>query len=165
MSTKWLGTALITVALIYCPDVSAVPVKKRKPYFLLLQAESQRTIPGIPGKAIKTDYYFVIVWKETKPPREFYWKDEAWQNCTIAKAHKNVKDDGSPAGYTSEEIVTGKIRNGDTLLIATGKGGKILPPDGIPASPKNTLWFKPGGSGWIFFPVKKITRKADIAMP
>ena len=142
--------------------------KKDKPNFKLIEAYSQRTLPGIPGVPIKTDYHFILVWEGTKYPETFFWRGEnGWLPCKIEKAHKIVKKDHHvPDGldYRTEQA-GGDIHKGDTLELTPLAGGKFPIPPEIPKEAKNTLFFKTGGGGWLAFPVKDIVKKHDIAMP
>ena len=144
------------------------PVKKKKlPVFKLIEAYSQRTLSGIPGAAIKTDYHFIIVWRGSSYPEAMFWRGEnGWLTCSISEAQKIVnKEPDVPEGivYRTEQIPDGNIHAGDTLDVKPVAGGKFPIPAEIPADAKNTLFYKTGGSGWLSFPVKNIATKHDIA--
>lgn len=143
--------------------------KKSSAYFKVLEAYSQRTVPGAPGGQAKTAYHFIIIWENAKYPETFFWRGEnGWMTCNMVKAHKIRKKDKSvPAGidYTTEFAAGDAIHKGDTLQLTPMSGGKFPIPDEIPKNAKNTLYFKTGGSGWLSFPVKNISKKPDIVMP
>lgn len=99
-------------------------------------------------------YFFVVKWEEATPPETFFWRGESgWLNCVIEKACKKGK------GYTGKNIDLGKIKKGNTLLLTPVTGGRFPVPAEIPENAKNTLYYKTAGSGWIAFPVSKITKK------
>lgn len=143
--------------------------KKKQVYFTLLEAFTQRTLAGIPGSSPATQTHFIIVWAGSKYPETFFWRGEnGWLTCSIAKAHKVPKGKlNMPAGmeYTTERISGGKVTMGDTLQLTPIPGGKFAVPKEIPVDARNTLFYKAGGSKWLSYPVKEITRKQDIAMP
>ncbi len=126
------------------------PAKKHKPNVKLLSAYTQQTA--------KPETHFVIVWQGAKYPETFFWRgDNGWLSCRMEKAHK--PDKKSPI-YTSESISAGDIHKGDTLALVPVNGGRFAIPKEIPATAKNTLYYKTGGSGWLFYPVKKIIKVA-----
>ena len=143
--------------------------KKHKVYFKLIEAYIQRMLPGIPGAPPQTNYHFIIVWDAPKYPETFFWRgDGGWLTCNIVKVHKITnKSRNIPQGvdYMKENISVDQIHKGDTLELNPVTGGKFPVPGEIPSSAKNTLFFKTGGSGWLAFPVKNISKKQDIAMP
>jgi hypothetical protein len=168
MNLKYL-VCLFLISLCLGGFVTAkTPVKKKKLHgFKLIEAYSQRTLPGIPGAAIKTDYHFIIIWQDKNYPETFFWRGEnGWLTCGISKAHKIVKKEPNvPEGmdYRTEQVLDGKIHEGDTLDIRPVAGGKFPTPAEIPVTAKNTLFYKTGGRGWLSFPVKNIATKHDIA--
>jgi hypothetical protein len=88
--------------------------------------------------------------------------------CKIEKAHR-VKgpDTNVPKGldYIAEMVNGDQIHKGDTLEVTPVKGGRYPIPAEIPATAKNTLYYKVGGSKWLSFPVKNISTKPDVARP
>jgi hypothetical protein len=136
--------------------------KKTKTYFKLLEATSQRTLPGIPGAAVKTDYNFTITWLAATYPETFFWVGEGGRlPCGIRRVHKAPEG----KGYTFENVLSRNIHKGDTLRLVPVTGGKLPVPDEIPATAQNTLYFKTVGSNWLSYPVKNIRRLPDIANP
>jgi hypothetical protein len=132
----------------------------------VIDATMQRTLPGAPGMEPQTEYRLLIVWKSTKPPESFFWRDdEAWLPCGIAKAHKRHKKTVDELWYTLEEVELNKIKKGDTLELMPRAGGKYPVPTEIPSSLKNTIFFKTSKSGWQYLAVKNIHMKEDIIMP
>ncbi len=153
---------LLLLCVVYTFNASAT-AKRRKPDLQLLQATSQRVLPGMPGAPIITNYYFAVVWTGAKPPGMFYWKDETeWRNCKVSKAHKFVNK--GVVDYSGVPIDIENIRKGDTLIIATAKPGRSEL-TGMPKVGKSMLCYKTGSSNWLLFPVKSITKKPDVAMP
>jgi len=140
--------------------------KKPKPYFTLLEAYTQRIIPGIAGRPIETNTHFILVWKGDHYPETCCWNgDDGWQACTVVLARKITKQMYNvPQGvdYLTANINPAAIRKGDTLELTTISKHKLPVPPEIPAEAKNTLFFKTGGSGWLSYPVKNIGRKLDI---
>lgn len=117
--------------------------KKRKPDFRVVEATSQRIMPGIPGAPIKTEFVFTVVWMTNQKPLSFFWKDDTvWKNCTLSKA-------------------TEMVRKGDTLTIATTRG-KVQ--QRLPQAARNSLCYKTV-SGWRLVQVKKVVQKTDAAAP
>jgi hypothetical protein len=141
--------------LFGCADAKAVSGKKSKPSIKLLEASSQRIIPGIPGAAIRTNYHFIVIWNSAQSPDKFFWKNEKDQAyCRITK----ITSIGSHS-------INAAIRRGDTLSISALKDKEVQTPAGISSKAKNTLFFKTKSSGWVRYPVKKISKKPDEAMP
>ncbi len=156
---------LLCLTTACCQTVGAAAGKKQPPAVQMLAASVQRTLPGIPGAAIKTSYYFAIVWLGAAPPETFYWKGDAgWWSCGVAKAHKVAGKGNDSEDFNSESIRTESIRKGDTLFISATRAMKQNPP-GLPATRANTLCYTAGNARWGQLQVKKIVRKQDIAMP
>lgn len=154
--------------LLMSNGAGAVTKKKSKAHFRLIEAYMQRTMPGIPGAQVKTDYYFIVKWEAKTYPETFFWRGEnGWLTCNTARAHRAGKDSHPPRGieYRTEPAAGDQVHKGDTLMLKPIVGGKFPVPAEIPADAKNTLYYKTGGSGWLAFPVKNITKKPDVAMP
>jgi len=170
MKTKYFLTIALGL-LAAAPTFATGKMKKKsKEPIKVIEAYSQRTLPGIPGKQITTNYHFVIVWEGAKNPETFFWRGEnGWLPCSIARAHKmGVKTKKTPpqtGDYTLERISADQIHKGDTLELRSITGGKFPVPSEIPESAKNTLYYKTGGSTWTPFVVKTIGKKPDVAMP
>lgn len=138
---------------------------KKKVYLKLIEANKQRTIPGIPGATPKTNYDFVITWENANFPETFFWRgDDGWLPCKMMRAHKTTSKK-NPGGYAVEYITNGMVHKGDTLELIPVAGGKFPIPPEIPSTTKNTLFFKAGGNGWLSFPIKNIVEKPDIVQP
>jgi len=143
--------------------------KKKKDAFSLIEAYTQRTIPGIPRAPIHTNTHFIIAWMGQAHPEVFFWRcDSGWFSCNMVKAHK-IKESSRfmPPGteYQVENISPDKVSKGDTLQLTPIIGRKETIPSGIPANSPNTLFYKTTGSGWLSFPIKEIGKKRDITMP
>ena len=157
---------LFVLCMAIAVNVSAK--KKSKPYFKLVEAYTQRTLPGIPRASIKTDYRFILVWEGANYPETFFWRgDNGWLTCSMVKAHRIAhKNRNAPEGqdYSTEFVKNGDVHKGDTLELTPIAGGKFPVPAEIPADAKKTLFYKTGGSGWLPFPVNTITKKPDMVM-
>ncbi len=144
--------------------------KATKEHFKLLEAYTQRVLPGIPGGSLPdAGYHFIIVWHGTSNLESCFWRGEnGWLTCNIEKAHKISPKDARnfPPGmdYRTEPVTGDEVHKGDTISLTPIKGGKFAIPKEIPATAKNTLYYKSGGSKWLAFPVKTIGKKRDIAM-
>ncbi len=144
--------------------------KAQKGAIKLVEAYTQRTIPGIPGGKTVTETNFVIVWTSATNPKSFFWRgDNGWLNCNTLRAHKvSAKAAASmPPGiiYNTEEVPFDQIKKGDTLLLTPVKGGKYAVPAEVPATAKNKLYYQYGGSKWLSLAIDNIGKKPDIAMP
>ena len=143
---KLLCVSVWLILLVaFTPEGAGAAMRKSSYDFRVIQATSQRIIPGIPGAPIKTEFVFTVVWLTTRKPILFFWKDEiGWKNCTMSK---------------SAEIV----KKGDTLIIATIRGNV---PQILPKSANNTICYKTvSSSGWKLVPVKNVIQKTDAVAP
>lgn len=169
MKTKYFLTIALGLLATTSTFATSKMKKKSKDPIKLVEAYTQRTLPGIPGKQITTNYHFIIVWEGAKYPETFFWRGEnGWLPCAMARAHKNAGKTGKmpqPVEYSVEKISADQVHKGDTLELRSITGGKFPVPGDIPQNAKNTLYYKTGGSGWLSFPVKTIGKKPDIAMP
>jgi hypothetical protein len=161
---------LVALISFFPFDSSARPTKKKvKAWFRLLEATSQRTLPGIPGAPVKTDYHFLVVWQDSKKPEQVFWNgDDGWQSCAVRRVHKVVRKDAtgkSVIDYRGEKDIETTINKGDTLDFRPITGRRAAKPAGFTGDPKNTLIFKVGENSWNQFSVTKITRMPDIALP
>ncbi|MFI5195791.1 MAG: hypothetical protein ACHQD8_01760 [Chitinophagales bacterium] len=147
----------------------ATTKKKNKTYLKLIEAYTQRTLPGRKESPPMTGTHFIIIWEYAKYPETFFWRGEGgWLSCNMLKAHKVTnRSHDMPRGmdYRTEFVTGDQVHKGDTLELSPVTGGKFPIPAEIPKDAKNTLFFKTGGSGWLSFPVDKITKKQDIVMP
>lgn len=150
-----------------------IPVKKSlkpKPNFTIIEAYTQRTLPGIPGAQPVTDYHFVIRWESASAPETFFWRgQDGFLICNLEKARKVTRGDrrNIPDGieYTTEFVTGDDVHRGDTLMLTSMKGGKYPVPKEVSKTAKNTIFYKTTGSKWLSFPIKNIGTKQDIAMP
>jgi hypothetical protein len=157
MNIKFLLLLPIFLFAVYFTVSAKTATKKQKSYFRLIEAYTQKTIPGIPGAQPKTAYHFIITWQAPKYPQTFFWRGEnGWLPCKMSRAHRHGTD------YVTENI--DEVHKGDTLELVPVSGGKFLIPAEIPVAARNTLFFKTGGSGWLAFPVKNIGKRDDILM-
>ena len=141
--------------------------KKKDKNMKLVSAYSQKTVPGIPGAQAKTSYQFIVIWEGRHYPETFFWRGEnGWLNCRMLKAHKIATGNTSDGDrYSTDFVIAATLHRRDTLELTPMPGGKFPIPSEIPTSARNTLFYKTGGSGWLAFPVKKITAKPDKLMP
>ena len=145
-------------------------VKQPRQNFTLIEAYSQRTLPGIPGADPVTNYHFVVRWETAAIPEAFFWRGEnGFLVCNMEQVHKvdGKSRRNMPEGleYTAEFITGDSVHSGDTLMFTSMRGGKYPVPKEIPVNAKNTLFYKTVGSKWLAYPVKTIGKKQDIAMP
>jgi len=87
-------------------------------------------------------------------------------SCKVEHARKNNGKSGTAKGipYATTPATGDDIHPGDTLELSPVTGGRFPIPADIPASAKNTLFYKTNGSGWLKFPVSKIAKKADVVL-
>ncbi len=176
ISVFFLAVA-ITMAMSACAQTKKSSSKKKSvtkqaDKAILLQATSQKTLPGRPEGEPTTEYRFVIVWKSANEPSAFYWRGEqSWQACNITKV-KNfrplaVNDNGIPQDLNYENNDKGNItyKTGDTLELYPISIGKHPIPDEIPKDKNNIIYYKEVNGKWQALPVEKITKLPTIAMP
>jgi hypothetical protein len=168
--TNRLFLLFIVISFAACMNApaQAAAKKKNKTYLKLVEAYTQRTLAGRPGSPPETGQYFIVVWQASTYPETFFWRgDNGWLSCKMLRVHKIIPSHTTPKGMDHRtEFVTGdQIHKGDTLQLSPVTGGRFPIPTEIPATAKNSLFFKTGGSNWLSFPVKKIGKKADISMP
>jgi hypothetical protein len=162
---RFFAVCFVLTGVLYANACIAKP----KVYVKLLEAYTQRTVAGIEGGGSATNYRFVVIWQGSKYPETFFWRgDGGFMPCNIEKVRKITKRTvGVPQGI-DYQVVDGmgdELKKGDTLMLTPMKGGKFPVPAAIPKKAKNTLFFKTGSSGWLSFPVKKITVKQPIMAP
>ena len=164
-----LCLVVLCFAIIVPSEAKKKSKKKNKTYLTLVEAYTQRIIPGIPGPPPPTGTHIVIVWEGPKYPEVFFWRgDGGWLSCNMTKAHRIVNRRNIRATYTDyeiEKIAPDQVHKGDTLELSPVTGGKFPVPANLPADAKNTLFFKTGGSDWLSFHVDTVTKKRDIPMP
>lgn len=163
----FLSFLLIGVVVAACAQTKSQKKAKAKKVIVksdikLLEATSQRMLPGIPGAQPTTEFRFIIIWQNANWPETFFWRGEnGWMTCKMDKAHKSK----ASKDYKMEFVANDQVHKGDTLSLKPIRGGKFPIPDEIPETAKNTLYYKVAGSKWLAFPVTTITRKPDVAMP
>ena len=160
---------LVAICMLFTYCAPAKTKKKHKVYLKLVEAYTQRTVPGIPGPPPPTGTHLIVIWEASTAPETFFWRgDGGWLGCNMVKAHKSAKKAGGHArgaDYYTESVMPEQVHKGDTLELSPVTGGKFPIPAEIPADAKNTLFFKTGGSTWLSVPVTTITKKADIVTP
>jgi hypothetical protein len=148
-----------------CAQSKRASVEPAKGYAKLIEATSQRSIPGIRDAEIETIYKFIVIWQANEQPLDFFWKAPGiWQHCAVSKVHKTMNKSANGAGYRTEAYEPGKLRKGDTLELVPVKGGKYPIPTEIPSDLNNVVIFKTNKTNWLQIPVGKITRKPDVIM-
>ena len=148
---KYLHIASVALTFLFFSGFAQTPIQ----HHLKLVSAYTETIPeSKQSNPPMAGYFFVVKWQEKTPPEAFFWRgDGGWLNCRIEKACKKGKN------YIGKDINLGKVRKGATLLLTPVTGGRFPVPEEIPENAKNTLYYKTAGSGWIAFPVNKITKK------
>ena len=143
--------------------------KKPKANIALVEAYSQRIVPGIPGSQPQTSIHIIAVWEGSSYPESMFWRgDGVWLGCNIAEARKIVNRQYIRANYLeyqTTKISPDKIQKGDTLQIDPLPGGKLPLPADIPDAAQNTLLFKASGSKWLSLHIDTIVKKHDIVKP
>ncbi len=149
--------------------VHAAGKKLHKGKATLIEAYSQRTLPGRREIPARTETHFIIAWQDKGYPKNFIWLDgRDTMSCRVAKAHKIVNTRRLPKGndYYDENILLAKIQKGDTLDISPAATGNPSLPARLPKNLKNTLLYAIDGSRQLFsLSIDTITKKQDIAMP
>jgi len=154
---------------------AAAKKKKQEKYVTLVEAYSQRTLPGMrratpPPPAI----HFIVLWENKQHPDAFLWRGDAGLlSCTVVKVHKiTEKTVRAPMGidYYSEKIDIKAITKGDTLDVVPIPESAANVADGVSNVPStgNTLFFETSGkhgTGMNWIRVDTIKKKRDIAMP
>lgn len=111
----------------------------------------------------RPNYRFVAVWQAKEAPSYFFWRNSSggWHECRVAK----ITTKGMPKSskktdwYKSTEILIDKVQKGDTLELIPVYGGRYPIPPEIPATAKNTMFFRTTTSMWLEAPVKKLVKK------
>jgi hypothetical protein len=162
MHYKTLTAALLAALSLSSCTAQKGSAKRATPgdrYARVLEATSQRTLPGMRSQQPYTDYRIVLVWEKSAPPITFYWKPaDGWHDARVTRY--------SPNPDSEQPISLQDVRKGDTLRIwSTTSTAKSPVPADIPESATNTLFFRTAASGWLFTPVRSINALEDIAMP
>lgn len=162
-----------SLAMSACAQTKKSTAKKKKTdKLVLLQATSQKTIPGREETEPSVEYRFVVVWKSTKEPAAFFWKGEqSWQACEVTKV-KNLRalvinSNGIQQDLNYENNDPGNItyQKGDTLELYPITTGKHPMPAEVPTDKNNIIYYKEVNGKWQALPVEKITKLPTIAMP
>ena len=160
---------LLVSGMFMCGGVEAkTGGKKSKASFRLVDAFSQRMLPGKSGSTIKTDIHFILVWQDDRKPTDaFYWKsDNSWQQCIAAKAHSAVNGQVR-AGfeYSQERAGLAGVNKGDTIILTPRHGSGSTVPEPLQKKKGNFVFYKMQDGSWIATPVIKLAQKRDIALP
>jgi hypothetical protein len=120
----------------------------------LIEAYSQRTIPGTQESPIITKLGFQVKWLCSERPTSFFWKGkDGWMTCIVSKIKDGEKT----------EIAPEDVKKGDVLELEPIKGGKF-PMVKSAAKLKEVILFKTNKSNWRYLSVGKISKKPDIIM-
>lgn len=141
---------------------SNIPVNGAS-YAKVLEASSQRVLPGRKEGDIITNYELTVNWASDTPPVSFFWKDgERWMNC---KVYSKPRVAGSAAKQGPVEIGPEQVKKGTTVQLIPTSGGKYPIPANMPPDLKKALFFKTASSGWMYLEVTSMTVKPDVKMP
>ena len=169
--------SLFFIVLCFVMMGGAFAKTKKKPAkkvdITLLEAYSQRTVPGVRrATPPPTAFHFIIIWEGLQYPEYFYWRaDTGLAPCIIARARKVVNKPrfnlAGTSDYYTEAVKKDAIKKGDTLDIIMMKGIKMRRADSLQVADdiKNTLFFKTGGNEWRSFHIDSVVKKRDILMP
>ena len=152
--------------------------KQKKVDFKLVEAYSQRIIPGMRPSpqhpAPPPVIHFIVVWQSALHPDAFFWHgDTGLLKCNMVRVHK-MTDKGliirTGKDYRSEGVAADKIIKGDTLDVTPIPNTRAIVADGVPVvqGVKNTLFAQTTGnhgSDVTSVTVNTIVKKRDIAMP
>jgi hypothetical protein len=160
---------IVAVALLSCAPTWARKIRKSKQTASLIEAYSQRTVPGIQGAPIQTNTHFIICWLSADHPQTFFWHSaNATVLCGATKARKTVKQSRFHQQTTEYMLLSTDmtaVHAGDTLSVTPDTQKKQQKPSGLPSSPVNSLIYRSSKGGWNILPVKQIIKKPDVMMP
>lgn len=134
----------------------------------LVEAYTQRTLPGRREGKIRTETHIIIKWQCHSLPKNFVWHiDDKSMNCGFVKVHKIDKNNSNKFsenfGYYPDNLSLANIHFGDTLdIIPTGE---VVEDNFHLNNPNNVLSYKYGNNSWNNIHVDSIKKKRDIAMP
>ena len=143
---------------------------KSKPVIAIIEAYTQRTLPGRKEGKIQEATHVIAVWKGEFHPGNVYWENNGEIiPCNIFKVHKNNQPSKPrfPAGvdYFQDNVPVNQLQKGDTLDFVAGMTtAKQIPAD-IPKNLNNCLLFQDIKDKYLIFAVPNLSRKRDIAMP
>jgi hypothetical protein len=110
------------ISCITASTFSHAQTEKNRACFKLIEAFTQRTLPGRKETPPMAGTHFIIVWEKAKYPETFFWRGEGgWLSCNMLKAHKLIN---RPANMPVEieysvNFVTGdQVHKGDTLELS-----------------------------------------------
>ena len=107
--------------------------------------ESLKTTEKRAGDDPEIYYSFKTTWKSNSAPESIFFKaPEAWANCIVLKAGKDI----------SPEI----IKKGNKVIFKTVSGGRFAIPDEIKGIKTPALFFQVKGK-WYYLPVKGMKKK------
>lgn len=158
---------MLTGISVYAQTKNNIQPKDGSSSIKLVEAYTQRILPGVQGSEPATESHFIVVWKNKTAPTTFFWRgSDGWMPCRVNMAHieKNKKR-SKDHWIVTQDIKLRDIKNGDTLEILPVAGGKNPIPKEVTADMTNMLFFKTGNPGWQYLPVKTISKKKDIVMP
>jgi len=166
---------ILFTLLIYIPVLLTFGKSSSKRYYksdaTLIEAYTQRTLPGRKESNIRSATHIIIIWHNKAYPKQFFWVDNTGaMNCNFGKVHKAHMNTGRFAHndieYVREGISLENIKPGDTLDITTLEGNNTAIPDNLPGTNKNTLLYYQQNEKKLFaIKVDSLARKHDIIMP
>lgn len=164
---------LAFVIMLLCTETSIAHIFKKgrnKKDFKLIEAYTQRTLPGRRQGRVNTATHFIIKWDQSTSPLQFYWiEDSAAIPCSIIRVHKAFVNGKfrAPGGleYLSDNTPLSNIAIGDTLDICAQPDHGDNNIKDLPTASQHTLIYKYGNQKWRTFAVSVLSRKPDIAMP
>ncbi len=132
--------------------------KSAASYARIIEATSQRHIPGMRDAAPRTEYKFILVWNSATPPVSFFWHGP--DGTSVAGIAKVAKMNAAEAGenelpYKIVSTSAPQIKKGDTLQVMPMPDGEPVT-EKLPAVKANRLIFKTGNTGWFSLPVGDI---------
>lgn len=135
----------------------------------LVEAYTQRTIPGIPGAKIQTATGFILVWMNTQLPDSVFWYgDSGWMGGKLLSARRNTgysPDRLTRKDYLFAPLDRAKFKSGDTLALVPAllDSSPII---GLSGTAVNTLIWRYGKKlQKLSVPPGHIIRKQDIVLP
>ena len=104
---------LVAICMLFTYCAPAKTKKKHKVYLKLVEAYTQRTVPGIPGPPPPTGTHLIVIWEASTAPETFFWRgDGGWLGCNMVKAHKSAKKAGGHArgaDYYTESVMPEQV--------------------------------------------------------
>ena len=139
-------------------------------YAKLVQATSQRILPGRKETPPSTRYSFIIKWVGTLTPEAVYWYTDArWQKCNLYSLEK-----GPSSLQEKIELPGGKIlyccNALDVLQVKKGDQIELMPVDGAitqvpqPANLSQKAIYFSIKNKWYYLPINNIINKPDMVL-